>query len=206
LAPILHWRVCNVWDWLRVYAPMVEYGAWASAAVADAYGGDEAEEVNARTGCAGCPLASKDLALDTIIRNPMWSYLVPLKGLKPLYRELREPKHRLKKTGFIDANGESEIATGKNKQRMGPLTFDARRMGLARVLNIQATINASARQLGRPTIDLLNGEEEARVRQLIEAGTWPNGWDGDEPTADTPMDAVFTDGSIQPLLFGKERS
>jgi DNA sulfur modification protein DndC len=206
LAPILHWRVCNVWDWLRIYAPMAEYGGWASAGVADAYGGDEAEEINARTGCAGCPLATKDLALDTIIARPQWAYLAPLKGLRPLYRELREPRHRLKKTGLMrDARGELVAADGKNKQRMGPLTFDARRMGLARVLAIQSEINAAALALGRPAIDLLNSEEEARIRELIDLGTWPNGWAGDEPTADTPLGAVFSDGTVQPLLFGEKR-
>jgi DNA sulfur modification protein DndC len=203
LAPILHWRVCNVWDWLRIYAPLAEYGGWASAGVADAYGGDEAEEINARTGCAGCPLATKDLALDTIIAQPQWAYLAPLKGLRPLYRELREPRHRLKKTGLMrDARGELVAANGKNKQRMGPLTFEARRMGLARVLAIQSEINAAAAALGRPAIDLLNEEEEARIRELIDLRTWPNGWAGDEPTADKPLDAVFADGSVQPLLFG----
>lgn len=203
LAPILHWRVCNVWDWLRIYAPMAEYGGWASAGVADAYGGDEAEEINARTGCAGCPLATKDLALDTIITRPQWAYLAPLKRLRPLYRELREPRHRLKKTGLMrDARGELVAAAGKNKQRMGPLTFEARRMGLGRVLAIQSEIAAAAATLGRPTIDLLNAEEETRIRDLIDLRTWPNGWDGDEPTADTPLDAVFADGSVQPLLIG----
>src|SRR5690606_9875681 len=46
---------------------------------------------------------------------------------------------------------------------------------------------------------------DARIRELISLGTWPNGWAGDEPTADTPMDAVFADGSIQPLLMRGER-
>lgn len=204
LAPLLHWRVCNVWDWLRIYAPMPEYGGWASAGVADAYGGDEAEEINARTGCAGCPLASKDLALDTILRAPQWSYLAPLKGLKPLYRELREPKYRLKKTGFTETDGTIEISTGKNKQRMGPITLSARKMGLDRVLGIQAEINSAAVERGRPLIDLIDVEEEARIRELIASNTWPNGWGGDEPTADTPMDAVMPDGSIQPQLFGQQ--
>lgn len=40
----------------------------------------------------------------------------------------------------------------------------------------------------------------ARIRELIHLQTWPQGWDGDEPTADTPMDSVFGDGSVQPLL------
>jgi DNA sulfur modification protein DndC len=33
---------------------------------------------------------------------------------------------------------------------MGPLTLEARQMGLERVLGIQAEINATARALGRP--------------------------------------------------------
>lgn len=197
LAPLLHWRVCNVWDWLRVYAPMAEYGGWATAAIADAYGGDEAEEKNARTGCAGCPLTSKDTALNTIIAMPAWSYLAPLKGLKPLYRELRLPKHRLKKTGL---EFRKDGTPASNPQRMGPLTFEARLMGLDRVLSIQAEINEAARAFCRPEIDLLNAEEEARIRELIAAQTWPHGWEGDEPTADTPMGSVFRDGSVQPLL------
>ncbi|MER9471070.1 phosphoadenosine phosphosulfate reductase family protein [Mesorhizobium sp. M0520] len=197
LAPLLHWRVCNVWDWLRIYAPMAEYGGWATAAIADAYGGDEATEINARTGCAGCPLASKDLALDTIVAAPAWAHLAPLKGLKPLYRELREPRHRIRKAGLERLKDGSVAA---NPQRMGPLTFAARLMGLDRVLAIQAECNASAAELGRPLLDILNHEEEARIRELIASETWPNGWDGDEPAADMPMDSYFSDGSVQPLL------
>ncbi len=197
LAPLLYWRVCNVWDWLRFYAPLPEYGGWATSAIADAYGGDEAEEKNARTGCAGCPLASKDLALMTIVAMPEWSYLSPLLGLKPLYRELRLPHNRLRKPG-VERLKNGAIAA--NPQRMGPLTFDARLMGLARVLGIQAEINVEAERLGRPKIDILNEEEESRIRELISAETWPQGWDGDEPVADTPMASVFSDGSVQPLL------
>ncbi|WP_371346487.1 phosphoadenosine phosphosulfate reductase family protein [Ancylobacter sp. IITR112] len=201
LAPILHWRVCNVWDWLRIYAPMAEYGGWSTAAIADAYGGDEAEEINARTGCAGCPLASKDTALDSIVAQPLWGYLAPLQRLKPLYRELRQPANRLRKEG-VERLKDGSIAA--NPQRMGPLTFEARRMGLSRVLSIQAEINEAARRLGRPKIDLLNAEEEARIRELIVAGTWPDGWDGSEPVADQPLDRVFADGTVQPLLFSSD--
>jgi DNA sulfur modification protein DndC len=197
LAPLLHWRVCNIWDWLRVYAPMREYGGWATTLLADVYGGDEAEERNARTGCTGCPLTEKDLALDNLIAMPNWAYLAPLKGLKPLYRELRLPLNRIRKTGLEFRKDGTPAA---NPQRMGPLTFEARLMGLERVLAIQAEVNQNARTFGRPELDLLNTEEEARIRDLIAAGTWPDGWVGDEPRADTPMDSVFKDGSVQPLL------
>ncbi|MBN0654011.1 phosphoadenosine phosphosulfate reductase, partial [Pseudomonas aeruginosa] len=65
LAPLLHWRVCHVWEWLKHWAPLAEFGDWSTAMIADAYGGDEAEEINARTGCTGCPLASEEKALET---------------------------------------------------------------------------------------------------------------------------------------------
>ena len=199
LAPLLHWRVCNVWDWLRVFAPMPEYGGWDTAAIADAYGGDEAEEVNARTGCIGCPLTSKDLALSTIVATPAWSHLAPLAGIKPIYRALRRPENRLRKPGF-DRLKDGSIAA--NPQRMGPMTFEARLWALDRILAIQAECNQAAAVLDRPGVDLLNAEEEARIRELIAAETWPDGWEGDEPTADTPLDAYYADGTIQPLLRG----
>ena len=45
-------------------------------------------------------------------------------------------------------------------------------------------------------------EEVRRIRQLIAAETWPNGWEGDEPTADTPLNSAFRDGFVQPFLIG----
>lgn len=200
LAPLLHWRVCHVWEWLKHWAPAAEFGDWSTAMIADAYGGDEAEEINARTGCIGCALAQEDKALDSVLLLPAWSYLAPLKGLRPLWRELREPQHRLRKAG-AELLKDGSIA--KNPQRMGPLTLEARQMGLERVLGIQAEINAAARRLGRPEIDLIDAEEEARIRELISVGTWPQGWEGDEPIATTVMDVVYQNGAVQPRLFSE---
>jgi DNA sulfur modification protein DndC len=200
LAPLLHWRVCHVWEWLRHWAPSTEFGDWSTAIIADAYGGDEAEEVNARTGCIGCPLAAEDTALNAILLNPHWTYLAPLKGLKLLWRELREPQHRLRKAGLEVLKDGS---TAKNPQRMGPLTFEARLIGLERVLGIQNACNTLARATGRPEIDLINAEEEARIRELIQLETWPQGWDGDEPIATTIMDTVYANGAVQPRLFSE---
>jgi len=200
LAPLLHWRVCHVWEWLKHWAPTAEFGDWSTAAIADAYGGDEAEEINARTGCIGCPLAQEDSALDTILKNPHWAYLAPMKGIKVLWRELREPQHRLRKAG-IERLKDGSI--GKNPQRMGPLTFEARLMGLERLLAIQAEVNAAATALGRPLVDMINAEEEARIRELVALETWPRGWDGDEPIATTIMDTVYQNGAVQPRLFSE---
>lgn len=193
LAPLLHWRVCHVWEWLKHWAPSEEFGDWSTAMIADAYGGDEAEEINARTGCVGCPLAAEDVALHTVLQNPRWAYLKPMLGLKQLYRELREPLHRIKKSG-IERLKDGSIA--KNPQRMGPLKFESRLMALNRVLAIQDKVNAHG-----PEIDILDEAEEARIRELIANGTWPDGWDGDEPSADAEMDTVYQCGAVQPLLF-----
>ena len=198
LAPLLHWRVCHVWEWLKHWAPLVEFGDWSTATIADAYGGDEAEEINARTGCTACPLASEDKALDTILLNPAWAYLAPLKRIRAVWRELREPQHRLRKAG-IERLKDGSIAA--NPQRMGPILLESRLMALERLLGIQAEINEAAQRLGRPLVDMINAEEEARIRELIAAETWPDGWDGDEPVATTPLDKIYADGSVQPLLF-----
>lgn len=188
LAPILHWRVCIVWDWLRFYAPQEEFGGWPTRILADAYGGDDAQEINARTGCVGCPLASKDVALEAVIALPQWSHLAPLRELKPIYRWMREPSQRLRKRG-VERLKNGDIA--KNPQRMGPLTLEARSEALERILDIQA----------RAGVDLINDEEEARIRALIAARTYPDKWDGTEPKADAWLDAVYQNGEVQPLLF-----
>lgn len=185
LAPILHWRVCNVWEWLRIMAPSARYGGWPTAMLADAYGGDEAEEINARTGCVCCPLASRDTALDAVIAMPEWSYLAPIKRLRSIYEELRLPARRLRKPGGECRQDGTPVA---NQHRMGPITLESREWALDEILAIQAEINGRAMQLDRPCIDLINTDEEARIRELISDQTWPQRWDGSEPRADEPFE------------------
>ena len=192
LAPLLHWRVCQVWDALAEAA----CDGWPTAAVAEVYGADEDQEEHARTGCTACPLASKDLALERIIARPKWAYMAPLARLRPVYRRLRHPENRLRKAGAEFLKDGSMAA---NPQRMGPITLPARSAALHDVLSIQAACNAMRGD--SPSVDLLNAEEEARIRELIDACQWPDGWAGDEPRADTPLDVVFRDGSVQPLLL-----
>lgn len=36
---------------------------------------------------------------------------------------------------------------------------------------------------------------------MFEAGTWPEGWDGDEPLGDTVLPVVYQNGWVQPVLF-----
>jgi DNA sulfur modification protein DndC len=198
LAPLLHWGVCTVWDWLKVFAPQPDFGSWPTAILADAYGGDDAEEINARTGCICCPLASKDTALLAIVAMPYWAYLAPLLELRALYIWLREPAQRIRKAG---AETLKDGSLAKNPQRMGPITFEARLHALGVVADVQARVNSEAERLGRPRVDILNMEEEARIRELIALQTWPEGWNGDEPSAAAWIDAVYGDGTVQPILF-----
>jgi DNA sulfur modification protein DndC len=196
LAPILHWRVCHVWDWLTFHAP--GHG-FPTEMIAEVYGGDEKEEINARTGCVGCNLASKDTALDTLLKQPQWAYLAPLKRLKPFYQDIIKPQYRLRKNGELNKNGKLSA----NPMRMGPLTMEARRYGLALVKDIQAEVNLH-RPLDMPEMSLISPEEEARIIELINANTWPDKWTGDEIHGDVPLPQVNADGSVQNLLFGLE--
>lgn len=202
LAPLLHWRVCHIWAWLWTWAPTDEFGDWPTKLLAEAYGGrdgDDAAESQARTGCNGCPLAELDTALDGLLVMPQWAYLHPLKRLRPLYRRLREPLMRLRQPG---GETRADGSLVENQHRMGPLKLAARLEALEEVIAIQAEINAAAEAQGRPRIDILNAVEEARIRELIDGGTWPQKWDGSEPGAEEEFEETYEDGSAQPLLFG----
>lgn len=198
LAPILHWRVCHVWEWLKHWAPSDEFGDWNTSLIADAYGGDEAEENNARTGCICCPLASKDTALLNLVKRPKWAYLTPLLKLRFVYDSLRSPKNRHRQTGE-QRNADGSIP--KNPNRMGALTMEARKWAFDTIIGVQNEINAAADAIGAEHVDLLNQEEIEFIQQCWADGVYPNGWTGDEPLASEPFEQIFPDGSKQPLLF-----
>ncbi|HCB76778.1 MAG TPA: phosphoadenosine phosphosulfate reductase [Sphingomonas bacterium] len=200
LAPLLHWGVCVVWDWLKVYAPQPEFGGWPTAILADAYGGDDATEVNARTGCTGCPLASEDVALNVVVRTRGWEHCAPLLELRPIYRWMREPEQRHRKAG-VERLKSGAIA--KNPQRMGPLTLQARSIALEQILDIQRRVCRGAADAGTPDrgISLINAEEEGLIRHLIASRTYPDKWTGEEPSAAAWLDSVYGNGVVQPILF-----
>lgn len=199
LSPIIHWRTCLVWDWLLKLEKEAKHG-FPTELLGEVYGdgGEGSEiEINARTGCCGCPLATRDIALENLLRRREWSYLQPLLGLRPIWRELRKAGRRLRKPpGERRQDGTLSL----NQNRLGPLTMDARLWALGEVLSIQSRVNELAAAGKRPTIDILNAEEEARIRELIAAHTWPNKWTGTEPVGDELYVAVGDDGSSQGLL------
>jgi DNA sulfur modification protein DndC len=195
LAPLLHWRVCSVWDWLKIFAPSKTYGQWPTAILADAYGGDEAEEIAARTGCIGCPLVEKEKSLTEVLKIAQWKFLTPLLELKPIYREMRLPKYRHRKSG---GELKKDGTLGKNQQRLGPLTLESRLYFLDKILDIQNRINSGSQT---EKLFLINQEEESRIRELIANKTFPNKWTGEEITGDIILDKKYSDGSVMPIMF-----
>ncbi len=206
LSPILHWRTCQVWDWLMLHG--VKIGAkpnhgFDCRAVAEVYDAGEegsAHEVLARTGCLVCPVASRDLVLERTVRKPEWSYLAPLFRLRPLYEELTLASSRLQKVGERTKSGK----LSSRPMRNGPILIDVREKALARVLTIQEDVNAMAHREGRPEVWLITPEEEARIRELIAARTWPQGWDGSEVSGGEVLELHYKNGAVQKALFGME--
>lgn len=198
LAPLLHWRVCHIWDWLKFFAPAAEYGSWDTKLLADCYGGNEAEEINARTGCMGCPLVKTDKALEYVCSLKAYEYLRPLLALKVIFNRLRFKKNRLKKSG-LERNTDGSIP--KNPQRIGPLSLKARTEALTEILAIQKKCNEIALKSALPFVDIINPEEEARIRELIQLKKFPKSWTGDEMSGDTATETIYNDGSIQKRIF-----
>ncbi len=183
LAPLLHWRLCHVYDWLYFENDRHGYDVTGIAAI---YGEDDV-----RTGCVACNLASRDNALERLLRKPAWAHLAPLLELRPLYAELTMARNRLRKSE-PERRLDGQWAT--NAQRLGPLTMAARRYALDRILAIQR----------QARVDLINFEEQERIIELIEANTWPNKWSGEEMTGNELIDAVTVNalGELvtQPML------
>jgi DNA sulfur modification protein DndC len=199
-APVVHWKTCKVWAWLKNYAPNHQYGEWPTELIADAYGGrgeteDEAGKKAVRTGCVGCPLVPVDSALEAVVAMPRWAYLAPLRGLSAIWEELRHPRHRLRKLGY-ERDDEGRLSLTE-RQRGGPVKLASRLHFLDRVLAIQSEVNTAARRLGRPVQWVIPPADESRIRELVAINTWPRGWAGDEPGMDEPMHEVRRDGAIQ---------
>lgn len=193
LAPLLHWRACHVWEWNFGWAPLEEYGGWSTRLVGEVYGIDdpgqkddlESIDDRARTGCISCFCVEEDLATLRVVRMPAWSHLAPVLELKPLWRRLRRHDVRLRQpAGELRKNG----TLAAKQHRVGPIILSARLEALEVVLDVQRRVNAEAARLGRPGLDMLNAEEEARIRTLIAAGTWPDKWTGEEPLATEPFE------------------
>lgn len=192
LAPLLHWRLCHVFDWLY---ESDHHGYQEARGIAAVYGMDDV-----RTGCVGCPLASRDNALERLVQDRAWAYLSPLLRLKGFYRAMKGAEWR-KRKAVPEKRKDGQFS--RNGQRKGPLTMQAREHWLGQILAVQDEVNEGALAGGRPTVDLINEEEEARIRQMWALDVWPNKWSSADVAADMPIDKIMSVGAdlvIQPLL------
>jgi DNA sulfur modification protein DndC len=111
---------------------------------------------------------------------------------------MRKFNYRLQKDGTERRKDGSLV---KNPNRKGPLTLEARLKFLEEILQIQQEVNEVAIAQSRPIISLINQEEEARIRELIDIKTFPDKWDGNEPNGAELLPEVYSDGSVQPLIW-----
>ena len=173
LAPIIHWRVCHVWDWLTFFAP--QYG-FRTSIVAEIYGGDEAQETNARTGCVGCNLVSEDKMLARTIALPDYMYLAPLQRLHLLYVELL--KHTI-------ACAKMEASAAKMVPfRKAPSHWPTHH-GCTSLWACSGESNSRGNHIAVCHWASTGFPGQFRRREphseLIEANTWADGWTGEEP-------------------------
>ena len=169
LSPILHWRVCNVWDWI--------IQAWAEhdypiGSVIETYGVDITDDgieepLSARTGCIGCPLVTTsnekkprpDKALSTVLLQENWDHLKPFERLSEIYWQLR---------------WDVSMRHFKSNGQKGCLTLAARLWALEEILQLQAESASLALAKGRTSYILISPEEEALIRQMIEDRVFPD--------------------------------
>ena len=135
----------------------------------------------------------RDLALEYLVQLPQWAYLKPLLRLRKIWTEARDFGNRHQKVGEKKKDG----SFSNSPNRKGPLTLSARTRLLDKILTIQQQVNEVAASNSRPQIDLINREEEARIRELIELKTFPNKWSGTEPIGNEIVPQFDRQGNIQ---------
>lgn len=169
LAPIAEWRTCHVFDWLADWLPAYGFDkkhGYPTQPVAKIYG-----DQDIRTGCNGCPVASRDWALEYAVKNlPECASLAPLLRLRELWEGYRTRRH------FRLHNDGSGPTRAKD---LGPLTFEAREWGFNFLEELQADIY----RLGG-TYQILSQEEKDRIKWHWANQTWPHGWNGTQPVGD----------------------
>jgi DNA sulfur modification protein DndC len=164
LAPLLHWRLCHIYDWIFFDDRCLEN----ARNIAVIYGGDEV-----RTGCMCCNLVNEDRALDKIVTHPEYKQLKVLYELQHIYAEMKKPQYRLQKVGG-DRNKDGQFRM--KPQRMGPLTFEARRYFFGRIKAVECAAG----------VNLINDQEARYIGWLWANHALPEKWTLDDTVATAP--------------------
>ena len=120
LAPVAHWRTCQVWDYLIMAA--IEWG-WPFKTLIKLYGDDG---VATRFGCWMCTLVKEDKALKSVASHPEWANLITLNTMRQgLLEDGRKEENRIRKP-----NGEA-----------GRSSVGFRRMMLDKLTNLEDSLD-----------------------------------------------------------------
>ncbi|MCM8747694.1 phosphoadenosine phosphosulfate reductase family protein [Thermomicrobiaceae bacterium CFH 74404] len=118
MAPIVEWSECDVWDFLRFYAPTLGYPT--GYLEDEVYNGRET-----RFGCWMCTVVRQDKAMEKITSLPEWAHLRPLLNFRQHVKDLtRAPESRVPR------------ADGK----LGRLTLEIRQQLLDELLKLEEKI------------------------------------------------------------------
>jgi DNA sulfur modification protein DndC len=108
LAPIVHWKTCQVWDFLAL---MASSWGWPTHMVAELYG-----DAPIRFGCWVCTLIDRDQALDAVTEKSEWEYLSALASFKQKTLDATaDPEARVTRPNGVP--GKFKIATKKKLLR-----------------------------------------------------------------------------------------
>lgn len=165
LSPIVHWRVCNVFDWLYFEQDKHKFPVDGLLQI---YGEDDI-----RTGCMACFLVEQDKPLLKVSRLNEWKHLRPILKLYDVYDFLNSHTNRLKKPLSYNKNG----SLSKKSGVVGPTTIKARQKAFEMVMKIQELSG----------VILITSEQEDRIRWHWKNKTFPKGWKGNEPVATLPQ-------------------
>lgn len=118
LAPIAHWKTCQIWDLLAFYAP--SWG-WPTQTLVDLYG-----DSPIRFGCWSCTLLDHDRAMDAVIQRTGQKDLIALSQ----FREFLKQKTSAPESRLVKPNGQR-----------GKLTLNIRVELLAKVRELEKQVN-----------------------------------------------------------------
>jgi len=95
LAPIINWPVCEVWDYLIGFAPLLGY---PTGSLKKVYNGHDT-----RFGCWTCTVVKQDKAMARTIKQKEWTHLQPLYDFRNHLWESTRPRETrvLRKDGTV---------------------------------------------------------------------------------------------------------
>lgn len=190
LAPLVHWRTCNVWRWLyddRNPLPVLR-------GIEDVYRAEHLDGLDIRTGCTKCQVVHEDRSFALLVRKSAWKWLAPLHELDQVHEWLAKPGQRLRKVS-VDKKADGKTYR-KRPNPVGPIHLEARQKALAWLLDIQSSVLQDA-PAEFSDWRLITDEEVVAIQDMIARKVYPQTWSGDEPRgSDEYEKSIVIDGEL----------